>query len=160
MSKTRLRQLLWIYLAILVLAGIWLLILGGKRWLKPSIVVNWETASEINTVGFNLYRGTKENEELLRINQQLIPPLSDPLLGGEYEFMDYDVESGQNYFYQLEEIQNTGIAKRFNIVTAQANRDGYFEMGIGLALLLTVGFLLIKIIPGRRAITENNGNPG
>ena len=50
------------------------------------ILVEWDTASEINTLGFNIYRSDSINGERIRINDLVIPTSADPLIGGNYKF--------------------------------------------------------------------------
>jgi hypothetical protein len=40
---------------------------------EESITLNWETASEINNTGFNLYRATAEDGKQTQLNAELVP---------------------------------------------------------------------------------------
>ena len=80
---------------------------GGKK----SVVLEWETASEIDNLGFNIYRSTEENGERVKINPQLIPTNVPPgsIFGSTYTFVDTgaDLKQGQlipnrTYYYWLE----------------------------------------------------------
>lgn len=73
------------------------------------IVLRWETASEVETLGFNLWRGTECNATAAtKLNQALIPAEGQGALGAEYEFEDLDVEGGVLYDYRLEDVENSG----------------------------------------------------
>lgn len=76
-------------------------------------VVTWDTASEVNTAGFNVYRGVSANGPWTQINETLIPPAADPVQGGHYEFQDTGAAPGETYYYLLEEIELTGASTRY-----------------------------------------------
>jgi hypothetical protein len=79
------------------------------EWDGDEVVVAWETALEIDTVGFNLWRSATPDGEYERINETLIPAAS---LGGGmgevYEYADIDVTPGATYYYKLEEVEAGG----------------------------------------------------
>ena len=76
-------------------------------------VITWETASEVDTAGFNIYRGPTEEGPWTQINESLVPPSDDPVQGGQYEFTDEEAEPGETYFYLLEEVELSGAVNRF-----------------------------------------------
>lgn len=73
------------------------------------VAVTWETASELDNLGFNLYRGTVSQASSTPINATLIPSSGPGSSEGFfYEWMDGDVEEGQTYFYWLEDVALDG----------------------------------------------------
>jgi len=75
------------------------------------VMVNWETASEIDTAGFHIWRSWKRNpaeSDFERITGQLIPAEGGPSQGTTYHFFDMCVVSGHPYCYRLEDIDLTG----------------------------------------------------
>lgn len=69
--------------------------------------LNWETASEINNLGFNLWRGINI-EERVRLNEELIPAQTPG--GGQgalYEAWDQGMGTGA-FFYWLEDVDMNG----------------------------------------------------
>ncbi|MGB0386450.1 MAG: M12 family metallo-peptidase [Ardenticatenaceae bacterium] len=77
------------------------------------VEVSWETSSELDYAGFNLYRGTTDSQfsESLLLNNQLIQAQApDKTQGFTYEWIDYDVEEGLDHLYWLEEINTNGNA--------------------------------------------------
>jgi len=78
-----------------------------------SIVLDWETATEVDNLGFNLYRATSLDGERTKLNTDLIPSLVPPgsTYGALYEFVDADVVLGGQYFYWLEDVDLAGRVK-------------------------------------------------
>jgi hypothetical protein len=77
-----------------------------------AILVQWETASEIDNAGFNLYRATSLEGEKSQLNGNLIPsqvPPGSPI-GAEYSWLDSKVVSGTVYYYWLEDVDIYGRA--------------------------------------------------
>ena len=79
---------------------------GGRRL----VTLGWETANEIDNLGFNLYRATAVNGPRTRINAELIPTLVYPgsPYGAVYEYTDTAVKPRATYFYWLEDLDIYG----------------------------------------------------
>ncbi|MFC1849132.1 M43 family zinc metalloprotease [candidate division CSSED10-310 bacterium] len=69
--------------------------------------LRWETATELDTAGFNVYRSRKSSGEKRKINRTLIPAQGLAGMGSIYKFRDCRVRR-DSYFYWVEEISNTG----------------------------------------------------
>jgi hypothetical protein len=86
-----------------------------------SILVAWETAMEIDTVGFNLYRAQSPSGDWVRLNAALIPSQSPgSVFGATYTWLDEDVASGITYYYRLEDVEVSGQRTFHGPITAQA----------------------------------------
>jgi hypothetical protein len=97
--------------------------------------VDWTTESEVNTAGFNLYRGESPDGPFdLKVNETLIPASPDPLLGGEYRYVDKSAHPGVTYYYQLQEVEKSGGVNVFGPVTARAS-------GLSAWHVIVLGFL-------------------
>jgi hypothetical protein len=80
------------------------------------ILVTWETVSEANTTGFNLYRSlTVNGERMLLANVPSQAPGST--LGFVYHFEDFDVAPDQIYWYTLEDVDGFGVTTRHGPVS-------------------------------------------
>lgn len=77
---------------------------------KNPIVLTWETASEIDSLGFNLYRAEALLEKRTKINDSLIPTNLPPgsLTGAEYSYTDRYGKPGITYYYWLETVDMHG----------------------------------------------------
>jgi hypothetical protein len=74
-----------------------------------NILVEWETAMEIDTVGFNLYRSESPGGPYAKLNNTLIPSQSPgSVFGASYAWLDEDVQGGLTYYYKLEELEVGG----------------------------------------------------
>ncbi|MFZ2360299.1 MAG: cohesin domain-containing protein [Anaerolineae bacterium] len=81
------------------------------------VLVSWQTSSEINNMGFNLYRTM--NPAGPRIPLQYIPSQAPGSSQGfAYEWIDNDVMSGQTYYYWLEDIDLNGTTTLHGPVSA------------------------------------------
>ena len=60
--------------------------------------VEWETASEVGTAGFNLLRQDPASGSFVRINDGLLPALIGSPQGGVYRYPDRDVAPGGNLY--------------------------------------------------------------
>lgn len=73
------------------------------------VLVSWETASELDNQGFNLYRSTSPDAPGQQINPALIPAQAPGSAQGVlYRWQDLDVTAGSTYFYWLEDVDFSG----------------------------------------------------
>jgi hypothetical protein len=72
------------------------------------VVVRWETASEIGTAGFYLFRKDQETGKYQQVNQSLLTGLLNSPQGGVYHFVDQGAIVGRTYTYKLEEVESKG----------------------------------------------------
>jgi hypothetical protein len=136
------RKIIIIILFCFLLSGI----LAFFAWYGSShahVVVAWTTASELNTAGFYVYRGLASDENLTLLNAQLIPPSTDALSGGNYQYEDSSADAGQTYHYVVEEVDFSGSRSRFGPIEIQAKGGGKIE---GLLAFVLAGFGLTGLV--------------
>lgn len=103
---------------LLMLVGVlWLLLAAALlvyQLLIPSKVeITWETATEQQTAGFNIFRSSTPDGEYALINEKLINSKGSPVSGASYTYIDENVEAGQTYYYLLEELENDSTKNRY-----------------------------------------------
>ena len=105
------------------------------------IRIEWATGTELNTAGFNLYRSEQADGPYVKINAQLVPASNDSIVGGKYQYDDPNVVPGRTYYYQLEDVEYSGIATRHGpiVATASGGWSGDIFTLVILALILLVG---------------------
>jgi len=107
-----------------------------------AVRAEWETAQEIDNLGFNLYRsGTKEGP-YQKINRSLIPGLLYSLTGKKYRYDDRSVTRGTLSYYKLEDIDTSGKHTWHGPVCVDWDADGMpddWEIAHGLDPTLNDG---------------------
>jgi hypothetical protein len=77
--------------------------------LQSTALIRWETSSELDHFGFNLYRTEGFQTKRMRLNDTLIPAQSPgALVGASYEFQDTCITEGRTYSYWLETVGADG----------------------------------------------------
>ena len=97
------------------------------------IALAWQTASEIDMLGFNLYRAGSPTGLYARLNETLIPSQAPgSLFGSSYYWPDRNVEPGSSYYYWLECVEVNGATTQFGPLEAAARR----AFGVYLPMIL------------------------
>jgi hypothetical protein len=89
------------------------------QYLNNNAILCWTTQSETNNLGWNVYRSeTEEFEEAIQINTDLILGAGITTEPTEYTFIDeYEVESGETYWYWLESREISGIIEIYGPIS-------------------------------------------
>ena len=111
--------------------------------LDKGVKIFWQTETEPNNAGFNLYRSQTEEDGYVKINESLIPAQGNATTGGSYEVTDIPEQSG-NYYYKLEDVSVSGVSTFHgpivaNGVTSVMDRE--------------------KVIPDEYSLSQNYPNP-
>ena len=94
-----------------------------------SIVLNWETVSESDNLGFNLYRAETYDGGRTRLNTTIIPSPNPGSPNGEsYQYIDADVVKGISYYYWLENEDIFGATNLHGPVSASVIPGGNQRM--------------------------------
>ncbi len=130
---------------------------------RGAIRIVWETASEIDNAGFNLFRATSPDaQDATLLNTALITSEAPGSLeGASYEWVDSDVETIPTYYYWLEAVDLNGEASRFGPVSAsleaptalaltEFNSGDASPLGQQLIALLLVTLALVFVVRQKR----------
>lgn len=130
---------------------------------KPEAIITWSTESEVETAGFHVYRANQEDGPYEKVTKNLIESKGDPFTGGEYEFRDRNVQAGQTYFYQLEELETTGNFIRLPDIVrfdARAGIYGFIDnMNWNVLSILLLLLFAVWLWPQRTKKTSTNKEP-
>ena len=75
------------------------------------VVVSWQTATEQDNLGFNLYRTDSAGNDRVQLNERLIPTQNlGSIVGSSYQFVDRSAEPETAYHYWLEDIDLNGVS--------------------------------------------------
>ena len=83
-----------------------------------AVTLQWQTESEIDTLGFNLHRAESEDGEYVKINPSLIQAEASPIQGATYQFVDDNVKNRRTYYYKLEDVDVYGTGTMHGPVSA------------------------------------------
>jgi hypothetical protein len=140
MSSRKVILIIW---GVIALATLTLILFIWKSPRKTSVVVEWSTASEINTVGFNIYRSESREGPSVKINHDAIPTSTDPLTGGNYSYTDNAVQPGHIYYYWLEDLDSNGFYNRNGPIEVKSESGNkYYAM----LVIASVGVLIIGVL--------------
>ena len=97
------------------------------------VVLSWDTASEIGTAGFYLFRKDDRTDQYVRVNSNLLPGLITSPRGGTYRYIDEGAQPGATYIYYLVEIEQRGgrrIHGPFTVTPAAGNSPAQAQVSL------------------------------
>jgi hypothetical protein len=83
-----------------------------------AVELKWETASELNNLGFHLDRASAAEGPYERITSSVIPGLGSSPEGAKYRYRDSGLTNEFTYYYKLEDIETTGKTEFHGPVSA------------------------------------------
>ena len=85
---------------------------------RSTVALDWRPASELDNLGFHLYRSLSPEGLWTRITPTLIPGLGSSPEGASYSFRDNGLQNETTYFYKLEDIDATSGSSYHGPVSA------------------------------------------
>ena len=86
----------------------------GAARQRNGILVSWETANELDNLGFNLYRSAWRNGNRAKVNGRLIASVAPgSATGATYTFLDESAAPGRSYYYWLEALDLSGNSSEY-----------------------------------------------
>jgi len=95
-----------------------------------NITLKWITESEIENLGFNIYRSTSRDGEFVMLNAKLIAGAGSSSESHEYSYIDRDVKSGLTYWYKLEDVDYNGKTEFHGPISAVLANTTPTEFGL------------------------------
>lgn len=86
--------------------------------LDAAVELSWETGSELDNLGFHVYRSSSRSGPYERVTASVIPGLGTSPAGARYLYVDEGLTNGETYFYELEDVETTGVTERHGAVWA------------------------------------------
>ena len=83
-----------------------------------SVTLEWRTGSELDNLGFHLYRGPSADGPWTRLTSSLIPGLGSSPLGQAYSWLDTGLVNGVRYYYRLEDVDTASVSTFHGPVSA------------------------------------------
>ncbi len=149
MSYPRGKVWLWLAALLLVMGGG--LVVAGLRAPRPAVVtLEWQTASEVGTLGFLIYRSEQPDGDYIQLTPRMLPAATDPLAGGTHTYRDTTAQAGITYFYLLEDLEADGTRTRHGPIVVAATSVRWAWLIAGASLVLGGLGLVAWYVVGRR----------
>ena len=83
-----------------------------------AVTLEWRTASELDNVGFHVWRGPTAQGPWTRITPAIIPGAGSSPVGHAYSWLDTGLANGVSYFYRLEDVDTSSVSTFHGPVSA------------------------------------------
>jgi hypothetical protein len=87
-----------------------------------SVTLAWETASEVDNAGFNIYRSKRIDGTDKKVNGKLIPAQGNGAFGASYSFED--TPGSGTFYYKLEDVDSNGVRTMHGPVKVRVKSEG------------------------------------
>jgi len=148
----------WFFCGLCVIAGIALFVHTLLQWDQVDVIVEWETASELDTVGFNLLRSESPDGSYTQVNMELIPTGSDSLSGHQYTYKDSVPKASITYYYILEEVEISGIGNQHGPIEVTAHNSAIIELILSIFLIAGAAIILFYSWRDTRNLGSSNSD--
>ena len=100
-------------IASLVITMFFFSIAQAGEGLGISNKIKWQTASELNNFGFDVFRGENEEGPFTKVNENTIAGAGSVDTPSQYEFIDDTIEAEKVYWYYVESVSMSGKREKF-----------------------------------------------
>jgi hypothetical protein len=84
--------------------------------IDSGIELKWRTESEVDNLGWDIYRGEKQDGEFIQISDKLIPGAGNSAMPNSYRFIDGTALKDRQYYYYLEDVDVAGMRHKSPII--------------------------------------------
>ena len=118
----------------------------GAQVRDGHVRLEWSTASELQNLGFHVYRSDSPNGPYVRLNHTTLSGLANSGVGKQYQWVDENIDSSvDTYYYYIEDVSFSGIATGSRIIPVRMKP----EFGLNLQG---------SLIPTETALLQNYPN--
>ncbi|MEM7028435.1 MAG: choice-of-anchor L domain-containing protein [Chloroflexota bacterium] len=96
--------------------------------LGDQVILQWETASEIDNEGFHVWRSETRAGSYVRLTDAIIPAHGNNDTGAHYQFVDGTAQPDQIYYYRLEDVDTEGVSTFHSQTVAVQTINEYLLM--------------------------------
>ena len=82
---------------------------------KAAVLISWQTAAEIDNLGFRVLRSERSDGGYAELTREIIPASAQ----GEYRWLDGTVEAGKKYYYMIQDVDRGGRLASHGPVAAE-----------------------------------------
>jgi hypothetical protein len=87
------------------------------------VALQWSTISEIENLGWHVYRSEDESGPYQPVSAQLVPGAGTSVQPQSYQFIDDSAEEGKIYYYYLEDVSLDGQRARSPIIRVDTSNQ-------------------------------------
>jgi hypothetical protein len=111
---------------------------------KSQVILKWSTESEINNLGFDVYRSGSPEGQFVKVNSSYIKGAGTNATPHDYQFVDESAVVGKTYYYYLETISFSGERERSHIIKVIVDVSGKVKV---TGLMQPTTFALLQNFP-------------
>jgi len=102
--------------------AITLILFSAEVGEDSSVILTWETATEVDNAGFNIYRSKMSDGTYKKVNGKLIPAEGSGSLGASYSFED--TPGSGAFYYKLEDVDYNATSAMHGPVKVRVRSAG------------------------------------
>ncbi len=84
-----------------------------------AVELTWQTGSELDNLGFHLYRSLSDAGPWTRLTSSLVPGQGSSAVGASYSWRDTGLVNGTRYYYRLEDVDASSVSTFHGPVSAE-----------------------------------------
>jgi hypothetical protein len=84
--------------------------------ISSEVMIRWTTETEVDHVGWDIYRSEKKDGHFVKINEKLIKGAGDSGMPRDYQYVDKTAIAGRQYYYYLKDFDIFGKADKSDII--------------------------------------------